>query len=190
MTGLWLVSYIVLWILFLLVSVVLLSVLYHLGVIYDKVDKRSPAATTLSTGQAVSEAALLALDGRKISVSQFRGSPVSFVIISPGCSGCLKVLREISSGHWDTEFYGDKRVVVISTGDVGETREIAEEAELPPQFPIFIDSNQVLKDKWGIRMTPMIVEVDSDLKVTRQTAFASSTSQPPPATNPVQLVAP
>jgi len=173
MTGLWLVSYIALWILFLIVSALLISILYHLGVIYNKIEKRF--STKLTPGKVLPEVALQTLNGKRLSVSQFFGSQTAFVIISPGCSGCLKVLRAIAAGEQVVEA-SPMRTIVVSMRDIPATLEMARQVNLPEEYPILVDTENAIQKRWGVSATPVVVEVDNELKVSKQTMFVSASS--------------
>jgi hypothetical protein len=166
-TGLWLISYVALWVLFLVVAVLLISTLYHLGVIYSRIEHRVPPPTKLVRGEILPDVALQAPDGHQIQASQFAGSKTAFVIISPGCSSCLMILEEIARGDNSMKLPVE-RTVIVSLSDVPATLEMVRRAQLPPGHAILADTNNILKERWGIRATPVIVETDEELKISEQ----------------------
>src|SRR5690349_8239311 len=99
MTGLWLISYIALWILFLVLAVVLLSVLRNLGALYETLaafQNPPQEPIKLVPGDIVPDLALPALSGDRVPISAFRGQTTAFLIVSPGCSPCHSLLKDIA----------------------------------------------------------------------------------------------
>lgn len=170
MSGLWLISYIALWILFLVVALLLISVLYHLGIIYNRIDKRSAPATKLTAGKPLPDVVLQTLDGNQIRTSQFHGSQSAFVVISPGCSGCVRVLKALAAGEKVVES-PLLHTVIVSMRDISATLEMVRQVRLPEDYLVLVDTQNIVERAWGVRMTPVIVEVDNEHKISRQTVF-------------------
>lgn len=170
MTGLWLISYIALWIFFLVVALLLISVFYHLGVIYNKVENRLPPPTKLTNGETIPEIALQTPGGDQIVISQFLGVETAFVIISPGCSNCLRVLKAIATGDGFMKL-PVQRMVIVSLMDITATLAMVRQAQLSQNYVVLVDTENILEKAWGIHATPVIVEVDNELKVSKQRAI-------------------
>lgn len=173
MTGLWLVSYIALWVLFVIVAIVLISALHHLGIIYQIVDKRYPPPTKLAAGKVLPEVSLCSLDGNQVLISEFFGNRTAFTIIDPGCSSCLNLLKKIASDDIMAEL-PNQRMVIVSLRDVPTTLEMLQQAEPLHSYPILIDTDNTLREVWGINATPIILEVDDELRLSRQTTIHHS----------------
>lgn len=180
MTGLWLVSYIALWLLFLIVAVVLLSVLRNLGVIYEAMAALPTAAanqTKLASGELLPELTLETLDGKVTHLSAFRGKKTAFTVISPQCSPCQSLLQDIaiSDAILDPLNSPVRRRVVISVGNAVDAARLTEQVRLPAALPILVDAGNSIRDKWGLISTPTTVVVDEQLRVVRHMFGAVST---------------
>jgi hypothetical protein len=174
MSGLWLVSYIALWILFLVVAVVLISVLRNLGIIYESLrapssDQR-PAPSSLTTGQRVPEVTWRTLAGHAKTVSEMTGVRQAFALVSPDCAPCLDYMKELSEGTRDLDPLDStlRDWVVVSIGDHDGTARLAKRAGIPANVQVLVDSDRQVVAKWGISRTPSLVIVDEQLRVVRQ----------------------
>lgn len=170
MTGIWLVSYIALWILFLVVAILLLSVLHNLGAIYDLLPEREPAPTKLEADDILPEIELVTLSsGQKTLISDFEGVKTAFSIVSSGCSSCVDFLEGINNGSDPDPLDPTVRQrVLIGLGDDEWITRMIREVNLPPDLPILLDRDRGVVETWGISATPATVIVDNNLRVVRQ----------------------
>lgn len=174
MTGLWLVSYIALWILFLLVVVVLLSVLRNLGVIYESISALTPrlhsAPTKLKAGEVLPPLTWQTLSGDEKSLSEFRGAKAAISVVSPTCGPCRDFLKNIvEDGHQpDPLDQSVRNRLIVSVGDIAMTRELITQIGLSRDVPVLVDAKNRVATEWGITSTPMTVIVDDQLRVVRQ----------------------
>lgn len=173
MTGLWLFSYIVLWLLFLIDALVLLSVLRNLGVIYESlknITQSPPPPTTLVAGGALPNITLHTLSGDPATVSAFSGTTTAFSIVSPHCPACLGLLKEIAEAEMGADKYHSTVPdrIVISIGSSHETAELLRQVQMPQKVPVLIDTENNVMNTWGITGTPITVVVNDQMKVTKQ----------------------
>lgn len=170
MTGIWLISYIALWILFLMVVIVLLSVLRNLGVIYEMVEKKrtEPIQTNLSIGALLPDITFHTLSGISRSTASFQGTKTAFSIVSPDCSACQSLLAELSKNNINPDPIDPtvQNSVIVSIGDVNSTVEITSKLSLD-HSSILVDTEGEVAQEWGIRTTPTTVIVDDQLRVVR-----------------------
>ena len=179
MTGLWLVSYIMLWLLFLSIAIVQISVLRNLGIIYQRIERRFPLPTGLVAGDPLPEVTLTTLDGVQVQISRFlRGAKSAIVIVSPTCSGCFGLLKKINAGDHMAEDSSviPETTVVVSIRDLPGTIKMIQEINLSHSYPVLVDTETTLEKIWKVRATPVILEVGDDLKVIRQTVFPEPSS--------------
>lgn len=171
MSGLFLISYIALWILVLLIAGLQLTILHNLGAIYQQFPKLRPAPSKLKM-----EDNLPALNVQETGSDQmrmtteFKGAKTAFSIVSPHCGPCIEYLRQVASDNADPDPL-DPSVrdrVVIGIGEPDEIRRLIKRVQLPPEVPVFIDSTRQVINVWGITATPATVIVDDDHKVVRQ----------------------
>jgi hypothetical protein len=167
MSGLWLVSYVVLWALFLVVVALLAGALHHIGILYGRIEKKLPTATRFKSGEMLPDLVLKSPAGEPVPVSSFSGSQTAFVIVGPGCSNCLRVLEKLADGDAFMQLPVEK-LVVVSLRDIPGTVDLVQRARLPPTFPVLVDTEEALDRLWGVRTTPVVVEVDGQMKIERQ----------------------
>jgi len=172
MTGLWLVSYIALWILFLIVAVVLLSVLRNLGTLYESLAVAHPLEEQpikLVAGEALPDLTMRTLSGEQVLVSTFQGARTAFFVVSPRCSPCTNLLKDIAeNGAGPYPHDGSVRWrVIVSNADAAETAALIDQAGLPDGVLLLIDPDGGTRREWGVAGTPTTVIVDEQLRFVR-----------------------
>lgn len=171
MIELLLISNIVLWVLFLIVAVVLISVLRNLGTIYDSLpQRRAQGQTKLLPDQQLPDVNLASLSGESVPASIFLGEKTAITIISPTCSPCREILEGIIKGTWEPD-PRDKtvqRLAVVSLGNTRETTEMIQQIGLPQKIPVYMDVESGVQNTWGIKGTPTTIIVDDQLTVVKQ----------------------
>jgi peroxiredoxin len=174
-SGLWLISYVALWILLLAVAVVLVSVLRNLGVMTEALRtlQESPAdRLKLKPGEAVPDVALQTLSGEPVQLSALAQQPTAFALVSPGCKPCHLLLESLAALDMtvDPLGMGVQQTVVVSVGAVEDTMSLLTQLDIPSRIPILADPESQLFTAWGITATPTTVVVDD------QTRYVSHTS--------------
>lgn len=101
MTGLWLISYITLWLLVIMLTVIVLGLVHQLGVIHVRLGPEEDLITTqegLELGTTAPDfRGMDVLHGREISLADLRGRASVFVFISPGCRPCQELMPHLVS---------------------------------------------------------------------------------------------
>jgi peroxiredoxin len=172
MTGLWLVSYIALWILFLILAVVLLSVLRNLGTLYESLAVAHPLEEQpikLVAGEALPDLTMRTLSGERVPVSRFQGTKTAFFVVSPGCSSCTSLLKDIAENGADPYPHDGivRQRVIVSNADTAETAALIDQTGLPDSVPLLIDPDGGTRREWGVAGTPTTVIVDEQLRFVR-----------------------
>jgi hypothetical protein len=171
MSGLFLISYIALWVLVLLLAVLQLTILHNLGAIYEQFPKMRPAPTKLKTDDILPAIKLRANESDQIkTTTDFKGSKIAFSIVSPRCGSCLEHLRQLvgEGENIDPADSSLKDHVVIAIGEPDEVRRLIRRAQLPPHLPVYVDSSKEVVEAWGITSTPATIIINSDHRVVRQ----------------------
>lgn len=179
MSGIWLASYVVLWVFVVVMAVVIVGLLRTLGVLFERYDALAgfnPPATSLKTGQQLPDVMLQTLTNEPTASRSLRGKKTALSIVSAGCSHCRDLLNSIAKG---SPFDGDQvdRIVLVSISSPASTRELLDGIRLPAIVPVLVGENGSIKDRWGVRGTPVTVIVDEDLKVVRQIVGPSGSGQ-------------
>src|SRR5947207_3672955 len=100
MTGVWLVSYIALWILFLVMATILLMMLRNPGIFFNSVvvspQKHShKLSSKVVPGKILPELTIQTLAGDHIQISTFHGMKTTFFVVSPHSPIAVNLLQEI-----------------------------------------------------------------------------------------------
>lgn len=175
MTGLWIVTYVALWLLFLTEAVVLVSVLRNLGVVYTSLAALAPhakrAPTALKTGDLLPDITFETLEGQPVSLKEFNDHKQAVALISPTCVPCAHYLEEVvrHGGEPDPLDPSVRLGLIVSFGDRDGTKKFVENVGgLPRGVLVVLDSKREVSRHWGISTTPTTVIVDDELRVVRQ----------------------
>jgi hypothetical protein len=126
MNGLLLVSYVALWVLFLVVAFVLVSILRNLGEVYDMLRTWRPRdddAITLIVGEVVPHISVTTIAGESVSLVRLIHAKTAIYIISPHCEPCRKILEAVAQDENLPGIQSDdiQDYIVISQGSAAET---------------------------------------------------------------------
>jgi peroxiredoxin len=178
-TGVWLISYFALWLLLVVLAVLVIGILRQIGVLHAEVRRfRRPPVTTLQAGQTAPDVVLSTLDGQPVRVSDFAGRAADFVVISPQCSGCETLLKQLAETDV-TDAAGAAGRVIVSIGDKDTTATMVGKAGLIAPM-VLVDPEGRLREQWGVQATPITVQVDEHLRVLRQMLGGGEQLHPAP----------
>ncbi|MFC1466327.1 MAG: TlpA family protein disulfide reductase [Candidatus Brachytrichaceae bacterium NZ_4S206] len=174
MTGPWLVSYIALWILFLIIVVVLISMLRNMGVLYQSMERLVtllPNTSKLAVGEELPQVSLFDARGQQFEWQTLADMTIAFVVISPGCGPCEAVLEQLA--HDGTQLDADLSIqvekhVVISLGDTAATTKLLNDLDLHGKVVLLFDTREEVSKIWGITSTPTILLVDAQQRIVKQ----------------------
>ncbi|MGH2458665.1 MAG: TlpA family protein disulfide reductase [Chloroflexota bacterium] len=167
MTDAFLFSYAALWIVVGVLLILLIGVLRHIGILYERYSQIRPA---VRTGQRVKDLKLATLDGGAVMLSSAVSGITNIIVIGTQCSACHNLLQFIRDGRsvLDTSY----PIVIVSTGDPLGTRMMLEAAGLSDPVTTLVDPDGILIQQWGILSIPHSFQVDSELRVNRQSVGA------------------
>lgn len=177
MDSFFVISYVALWILFLIIALVLISILRNLGVIFESLSNVSAngnlvaAPTNLKAGDILPEVDIVNLLGEKTSIFQFQGEKTAFSIINPNCSACHQLLKHIQIGDEDQPDPLDstlKKRVVVCIGNIEESKALLNSHHIENILPVFLDPKDSITNSWGISAFPATIITDHELRVVRQ----------------------
>jgi peroxiredoxin len=166
------------WITILLVVALLIGILRHIGILYEQ-SGRHRASTDLRAGQVLPDLTLSTFDGSRLRISHFAGHATHFVVVAPNCSACGELLSRLQKAASD-DSGAMERHVIVSMGNRAATAELLQVAGMVPNSSVLIDEDEKIKGAWGVRATPVTLEVDEQLKVLRQIIGAADLRQLPP----------
>ncbi len=162
MSGIWLVTYVALWVLFLLMAVVLLGLVRQLGLMQLRLGPESEPLTTregLQYGTAAPDfEGPDVLDGKRlISIRSLTGRPTILVFFSRSCSACLDFAPKLAEFH--RSFRRNVNVVLVSNSSPQSTIDMAETFKL--KMPVVGDENGPISKAYLVRATPFAYRMDA-----------------------------
>jgi len=114
--------------------------------------------TTPTIGEAAPAFSLPNLSGKRVHLSDFRGSPTLVLFWDPGCGYCQHMLDDLQA--WEAHPpKGAPRLLLVSTGSV-ETNRV-----LGLRSTIVLDQQMSVGSTFGANGTPMAVLVDAQGKL-------------------------
>jgi methylamine dehydrogenase accessory protein MauD len=164
MSGVWLASYIVLWLLVLMLAFLLAGALRQLGLLQLRLGD-DPGALITDTGlergaDAPDFTALAADTGELVSLSDLPAVPRMLVFASPGCLSCRELipgLNEVRKTRKDFDF------LVVCRGDLESCRGFGRMNRL--EAPMVVDTNGQIEKDYAVTLTPFAYLIDHEGKV-------------------------
>jgi methylamine dehydrogenase accessory protein MauD len=165
MSGVWLASYIVLWLLVLMLAFLLAGALRQLGLLQLRLGD-DPGALITDTGL---ERGVLAPDftavhsetGDLVTLSELPATPRLIVFASPGCLSCrelipgLNEVRKTRKGEFD--------FLVVCRGDVESCQGFGRMNRL--EAPMVVDTNGQIEKDYLVTLTPFAYLLDYERNV-------------------------
>lgn len=170
MSGLWLASYVALWVLLLVGAIALVSMLRNVGELADAVKRlHVPRDTvTLQPGNTAPVLALTTADGSTVATAAFTGTPTTYAVISPGCGPCRSFVDALGADRPLDMFPATERRVIISTAPLD-----ADNGNIPYTLPldvtVLLDTDNQAAAQWGARSTPTFITLDADGRYLKHT---------------------
>jgi methylamine dehydrogenase accessory protein MauD len=157
MSGPWLISYIVLWGIVFVQGAVIFLLLRQLGMMYLGT-AQGVARDGLAPGTPAPDFAVQALDGRGLSLADFRGLPLFVIFGSPTCGPCKALIPDLNV--FAQEYASDLRVLFLSRGELEPAQRFAEENAI--EVPVAVHPDESLPDKFKVRVTPFAHVIDAE----------------------------
>lgn len=168
MSGVWLGSYIALWAVVLFQGAVIFMLLRQLGIIYLGT-AQGVARDGLAAGQRAPGFTLPDLDGRPVSLGDFRGLPLLLVFGSAACAPCRSLVPDLNA--FADERREQLRVLYLCRGSADEARRFARETDV--RVPVAVHPDEELSDRYRARVTPFAFLIDGE-GVVRGKALANN----------------
>jgi methylamine dehydrogenase accessory protein MauD len=158
MEGIWLISYIVLWLFVIALGVLVLLLYRQLGIMYLGTAE-GVSRDGLARGTRAPDFNLTDQYGQPQRLSSYRGTtPVLLLFGSPHCSPCRILLPQLHD--WARQ-HSDIKVLWLNSASPEESRRFVEETGATlPVAPYTPDDN--LLDKYKVRVTPFLFIVDDN----------------------------
>jgi methylamine dehydrogenase accessory protein MauD len=157
MSGPWLASYIVLWAVVLFQGVAIFVLLRQLGIMYLGT-AQGVARDGLAPGTKAPEFTLPDVDGRTVSLADFRGRSLMLVFGSPTCRPCRDLLPDLH--RFATERRAEMSVLFLCRADQDEAKRFATELDI--HVPVAVHADETLPEQYKARVTPFGFLIDSE----------------------------
>jgi peroxiredoxin len=95
------------------------------------------------------------LAGSKVSLEDYRGSPLLLLFSDPSCGPCDSVARELAALSRERE---ELAIMAVSRGDLEANRRKAEEQGI--EFPVVLQNGWRVSKQYGIFATPVAFLID------------------------------
>ena len=160
MSGIWLVSYIALWGLVILLTVVVLGLVRQLGLIHLRLGPDNDLVTTnegLEIGLPAPDfQADDVLNGHEIALSNLKGHPSILVFVSTSCQPCQELMPHLVSFHRSKN--GKVNIVLFIQAEAEESVQFAKNHQL--KIPVVSDPQGDLSKVYQVRATPFAYGLD------------------------------
>lgn len=167
MSGIWLVSYVALWVLVILLAIVVLGLVRQLGVIYLRLGPDS--AVTTSEGLEINSPAPEfqsedVISGRRVTLTDLKQRPSLLIFISPTCGPCAKLMPHVADLMRVRNSAAN--IVLISQSTEQETLSLIRSHKL--KGPVLADADKSLSTIYRVPATPFAYRVDQSGIVKRR----------------------
>jgi methylamine dehydrogenase accessory protein MauD len=157
MEGLWLLSYIVLWILVIGLAILVLLLYRQLGIMYLGTAE-GVSRDGLERGTRAPDFNLADQYGTEQRLSNYKGKPVALVFGSPNCGPCRTLIPEL---HEWARRHPDVAVLWLNSATPSDSlRFVNETGATLPVAPYSTDDN--LLNTYKVRVTPFLFMLDEN----------------------------
>jgi methylamine dehydrogenase accessory protein MauD len=168
MSGLWLLSYIALWVLVILLVVIVLGIVRQLGVIHIRLGLDENLLSTregLEIGAVAPDfRAADVMRNREISLAELKGRSSIFVFVSPDCQPCQELMPHLTL--FNKSRNGKVNLVLFSQSDPQTSLELTKAHKL--SVPVISDPEGGFLKLYQVRATPFAYRLDANGTVRRR----------------------
>lgn len=168
MSGIWLISYILLWILVIALVAIVLGLVRQLGMIYLRLGPEQNLLATsegLELGKPIPEFEAGEISqNRNLTIGDLKGHPSVLVFVSPSCSPCKELMPHIKEfqHQWD----GKINLVLFCQGEMQPAKDFYSAYDL--NTLLVIDQNGKLSETFHVRATPFAYSLDKNCIVQKR----------------------
>lgn len=164
-----LISYIVLWVIVVILGILMAATLRHLGVMFEALDpliqfRRS--GFRLRPEEPLPQAELTDSSGSAVELEQPDDSSLMLLLVDQGCTACADALSTLSNAdaaHWHEKWMP----VIVVRSEPQDVSGIIGSYNIHEGVRILFDVRGTASKAWGITATPFAIAVDSARLVRR-----------------------
>jgi hypothetical protein len=163
MQGIWVLTFLVQWVLVLLLAVLVVGILRYLHSVQERWDLAVPAISKYEIRQKIDDFELPDVSGTKIrSRDVFLPSGVAILVVTPSCRSCLALLDQVSElvKRPNTVLTKPILIIVAGTRDHLENLLRISPALDSQQVILLYDEDSSTLKTFGLRAVPTGLEVD------------------------------
>ena len=157
MSGAWLASYIALWAVVLFQGVVIFLLLRQLGVMYLGT-AQGVARDGLPVGRSAPEFTVQDVQGRQLSLADFRGTSLLLIFGSANCAPCRALIPDLNV--FAEERRSELDVLFLCQSEPEAARRFV--AETGVRVPVAVQPDDTLADAYKARVTPFAFLIDGE----------------------------
>ncbi len=161
MSGIWLISYVALWVLVILQAVILVGLLRQLGALQTKLGPEYnllvPREGLARNTPAPDFRALDVVHGREIGLAEFAGRTALLIFVAPDCRACSALMPELMT--FARSHVGHLALALVCQGEPAHCRELAQNYRV--SFPVLLDVEQAVSRAFLVRATPFAYRLDA-----------------------------
>jgi methylamine dehydrogenase accessory protein MauD len=163
MTGFWLASYLVLWVLVVVEALAVVLLIRQNGALLlrlEFLEKTTPSRIErrgLSAGMKAPDFVLNDLEGRTVRLGGFARRKVSLVFTQPSCGPCQTLLPDLTRVA-EQHVADGLQVLVVNNGSVEVTRALLNGHE--PSFPVLLQEHWKVSREYGAFIAPFAFVID------------------------------
>jgi hypothetical protein len=169
-------SYVVLWVLFVVISLILIGVLHNIGVIHTSLarltgEDRVPAKIKIS--DALPPIKLQGLNGDDLYLSESIIAGSAITVVSPSCSPCHTFLKQIQEQDYQIKrtLLGFQKHIIICVSEIERAQTMTSALVVfqnsKSEVVILADPTELSRNTWGINATPSTIVIDNFGRVER-----------------------
>ena len=165
-------SYVVLWLLVVILALLMVVTLRHLGVFFDAMGPLihlTREEALLKINDPLPPVTFRDADSTTVILEELASTRTLLLMVSPSCSACdnaLSVFREGQSSRW---FEGWTAIVVLSSSP-DEVRSFRASYSIDSSVVVLADEDSRSFRAWGVPRTPSLLVVDQSLHIQRKIA--------------------
>lgn len=157
MNGIWLISYIALWILVILLTIIVLGLVRQLGLIHLRLGPEHSILTPtegLEIGSPAPEFQATDIVNKvNFNLTRLKGRPSLLIFVSPTCRPCLELMPHIAN-FWQSR-HKKLNVVLLSQASDGANLNLV---NVP--IPVLSDPEGTITKAYQVRATPFAYRLD------------------------------
>jgi methylamine dehydrogenase accessory protein MauD len=167
-SGLWLISYIALWILVALLTVVVLGLVRQLGLIHLRLGPEEHLTTTREGLEVGTPAPVFReidiLNKKEITVADLKGRPSVLVFVSPSCAPCAALMPHLNAFQRTND--GKANILLFSQSEPQPCLELIQAHKL--KLPVISDPEGSISKAYKVHATPFAYGLDEEGLVRRR----------------------